>query len=696
MFFLFLPVLIIAQLQSGDEHWKQFTQIKEGKYVSSIAHSGSVYACFQGETPTTSNSYTIYQISENDVKVYSQITLSGDIYGPGAQITSMTFFNNELIVAGVFQRVNDNLAKGCARWDGENWRSLGLGIEGLVLSCVSSEKEVFFYGIFDKAGGQPARSFVKWDGSRWSILANINCDQVKIDYKKPIYNDWYNIGRLTFFDNYIYAVGWIVHPIQGYDYVSKCKDSKFFTGLVRYVISENRWEQVFPFQRPSREIPKIYGISAFLVVDKSVYMAGIFGTTKEISIKKFEDNKWTSLGNIQEQGTVESIVFVNDALYIGGTFSGITNTVAHNIAKWDGTKWNSLGSGLSGGIKGEVQVVTKPKHPDVLEFPQTDVVKCLYNINNSILTLGNFNKAGAISSKYIADWNESVSIEKPNSDSLYKIAEENFYNSNGASALEEINQAIEMNPNKPECYLLRGRIYSSKLEKYDGSNVRDLGAEIQSMIREYMNKAENDFNTAIKLKPNWVEAYIQRGYLGYLALSNPYPSKINAEEDLEMASQLDSGNPFAYYCLGLYYRKENSEKAVRNFQDAIKYSKTQFITDLSNFYLAEYYFHNGSFQESINYINEFLKNGTQENWYWARRYRGMSKYNLNDFDGALKDFNDILSKFPNDKAVADIYRFKARILFKKSGNFKDACPDMKKSSNLGDEEATKFMEEVCK
>ena len=31
----------------------------------------------------------------------------------------------------------------------------------------------------------------------------------------------------------------------------------------------------------------------------------------------------------------------------------------------------------------------------------------------------------------------------------------------------------------------------------------------------------------------------------------------------------------------------------------------------------------------------------------------------------------------------------------KSGNFKDACPDMKKASELGDYDAKKFMDEVC-
>jgi tetratricopeptide (TPR) repeat protein len=695
MFFLFFPVLIIAQLQSGDEHWKQFTQIKEGKYVSSVAHSGSVYACFQGETPTTSNSYTIYQMTENDVKVYSQITLSGDIYGPGAQITSMTFFNNELIVAGAFQRVNDNLAKGCARYDGERWRSLGLGIDGLVLNCISTDKEVFFNGLFSRAGGEPARDFVKWDGSKWTSLTGINCEQVELNYKTPINNDWYYIGQMSYAENYIYATCIIVNPLQGYDYVSKCRDSKYFNGLVRYSITENRWEQVFPSQRPTRGTPKISGIGAYLIVDKTIYLSGLIGIQNVISIQKFENNQWTSLGNIQEQGTVESMVFVNNALYVGGTFSGITNTVAHNIAKWDGTKWYSLGSGLSGGIKGEVQIVKNPNpRPGESVYSRTykysDVVKSLYNINNSIVTLGNFDKAGSISSKCVGVWNETSTIIKPNSDSLYVRAKNHFDSGDYADALNDINQAIEMNPSNPEYYNRRGFIYSTMFENEINQN----GYNKQ----EYRDKASNDFNTAIQLKPDMVKTYINRGYLGYLDLFVSFPAiKSNPEEDLEMALQMDSDNPVIYYYLGLYYHKKKSEKAVKNFQDAIKYSNNQIITDMSNFYLGEYYFRKNSYQEAITYLNEFLKSSNQEgNWYMARRYRGLSKYNLNDFDGALKDFTEIITKFPNDKSVADIYSYRAKSLYKKSGNYKDACPDMKKASELGDYDAQKFIEEVCK
>jgi tetratricopeptide (TPR) repeat protein len=689
---ILFPLVVHAQLQPGDEHWRQFTQIQEGRYVASVSHNGTLYVCFVGETPLTAYSYKIFELTESGVKQYSQLNITGESGGSNAQITTIAFFNNELVVAGNFQRVNDVLANGCARWDGQKWRSLGLGIEGIVLGCITSEKEIFFHGLFSKAGGQPARSFVKWDGSTWTVLADINCDQVKLDYRQPIYNDWYNIGQLTYLDNFIYAVGAVMNPLQGRDYVSECKESKFFPGIVRYSISENRWEQVFPVQKPSRETPKIYGISSFFIVGKSIYMAGSFGTTNGISIQKFDDNKWTSLGTLQGQGFVESMTYLNNTLYIGGTFTGISNVEAHNVAKWDGSNWKSLGSGLSGGLKGEVQFDKKPGGNSVT-YNYTDVVKSIYPINNSLLVLGNFNKAGSLSSKYAALWNESVSIEKPNSNTLLESTKAKVQAGDLNNALKDITTAVEQNPKDPQLLLYRGWVYTCLLE----DDFKEKGDYNWAL----WDKANNDFGAVIGLQPENSKAYFFRGYIGYLLCTiNPRNSHVKNDiaTDFETAIQLDQQDARSYFYLGLYYMLYDnpSEKTVDCFLDARKYYQEKESKELSTFNLAVYYYKKGDNHKVISYINEFLKDNTEQQWYLARRYRGQSMFNINDYDGALKDFNDILVKFPNDKAVADIYRMRAKILFKKSGNFNDACPDMKKASELGDYDAKQFMEEVCK
>ena len=64
----------------------------------------------------------------------------------------------------------------------------------------------------------------------------------------------------------------------------------------------------------------------------------------------FSDANWISMGGIPgADGDVRAAV-VDSAgnLYIGGSFTAAGDVIANNIAKWDGSSWTVLGSGMSG------------------------------------------------------------------------------------------------------------------------------------------------------------------------------------------------------------------------------------------------------------------------------------------------------------------------------------------------------------
>ena len=66
----------------------------------------------------------------------------------------------------------------------------------------------------------------------------------------------------------------------------------------------------------------------------------------------FSDANWISMGGITgaDQGVWAAAADASGNLYIGGGFTLAGHVVAKYIAKWDGTNWSALGSGLDGEV----------------------------------------------------------------------------------------------------------------------------------------------------------------------------------------------------------------------------------------------------------------------------------------------------------------------------------------------------------
>ena len=64
---------------------------------------------------------------------------------------------------------------------------------------------------------------------------------------------------------------------------------------------------------------------------------------------QFNDSNWIGMGGLPgTSGRVfASVVDGSGNLYIGGTFTIVGDVFATNIAKWDGSTWSAVGSGLN-------------------------------------------------------------------------------------------------------------------------------------------------------------------------------------------------------------------------------------------------------------------------------------------------------------------------------------------------------------
>ena len=102
-------------------------------------------------------------------------------------------------------------------------------------------------------------------------------------------------------------------------------------------------------------------------------------------VPPFSDDNWISLGGIPgaNNNVHASVVDAAGNLYIGGDLTTAGETTANYIAKWDGSSWSVLGSGMNGRVS------------------------ALAMSGSDLYAGGSFTTAGGLAANGIAKWNGS-------------------------------------------------------------------------------------------------------------------------------------------------------------------------------------------------------------------------------------------------------------------------------------------------
>lgn len=84
------------------------------------------------------------------------------------------------------------------------------------------------------------------------------------------------------------------------------------------------------------------------IFEEQVYTPGVLYPLTPMSLYRLDHNfKWHQVPNTNFWGTVYDMIVYGGQLYVCGQFDTINGTALNNIARWDGTTWHPLGSGLS-------------------------------------------------------------------------------------------------------------------------------------------------------------------------------------------------------------------------------------------------------------------------------------------------------------------------------------------------------------
>src|SRR5437867_3808936 len=132
-------------------------------------------------------------------------------------------------------------------------------------------------------------------------------------------------------------------------------------------------------------------VYALAVSGSDLYAGGYFtaaGGGAATNIAKWNGSSWSALGS-GIGGSVYALAVSGSDLYAGGYFTAAGGSSANRIAKWNGSSWSALGSGLG----------RPPGYPVY--------VYALVVSGSDLYAGGQFTTAGGSAASSIAKWNGS-------------------------------------------------------------------------------------------------------------------------------------------------------------------------------------------------------------------------------------------------------------------------------------------------
>jgi hypothetical protein len=276
-------------------------------------------------------------------------------------------YNNSLYAGGFFTQAGGNGANYIARWDGTSWATLGVGTDSYVLTSAVMKGDLYVGGQFTHAGGVAANNIAKWDGTSWNSLGDGLSSSV---------NTIVDIGTNLYAGGYFLNAGTVSAK-----YIAKW-DGTSWSSVGTGELSGGGAE---PTQ-----------VNAITNINNDIYVGGIFTQAGAVSVNhivKWDGANWDDVGSGVHYGfgtpRVYTMININNNIYVGGGFDSAGTIAANSVAKWSGTAWENLGTGI------------------YLNSGFFAYVFALSIIDNDLYVGGYFDRAGGNSISNIAKWDGS-------------------------------------------------------------------------------------------------------------------------------------------------------------------------------------------------------------------------------------------------------------------------------------------------
>ncbi|QFS42579.1 serine/threonine-protein kinase [Nostoc sphaeroides] len=277
--------------------------------------------------------------------------------------------------------------------------------------------------------------------------------------------------------------------------------------------------------------------------------------------------------------------------------------------------------------------------------PLTNAQQTLYQEGVNKYDAGNYEGA-------VEDFNQAIELDPKNALAYNKRGDAYYRLGDYEQAQADSSQAILLNPQDANAYFDRG-FALSELGKYKEAiadytqaiklNSQDAYAYYgRGLARTKLkdNKgAIGDFNKAIALKPQYTEAYLQRGII-----HRRLRQRLEAIQDFDTVIKINPSDAKAYYQRGLT-QSINKQKyaALKDYTDAININPKYIEAYLNR---GDVYSDLGNKVEATEDYNAILQ--IDPKFSPAYIHRGIHRFSFGDYKGAIEDYTEALKLDSND------------------------------------------------
>jgi len=347
--------------------------------------------------------------------------------GADGTVHAVVRSGTDTYIGGSFTAVGNVAANNIARWNGKAWSCLGTGttngVDGTVYAlAVAGNGGVYTGGNFTHAGGIAANWIAKWNGTTWSVLGvgttngvNGTVTALAVAGNGDVYagGEFTQAGKLV--ANHVARWTGRAWSFLGAgaangvnDYVNALavtKNGDVYAGG-RFTQAGGasaghvaRWNGTAWSALGTGTDGGRFGYVDALVVagNGDVYAGGDFttaGGTSAINIAKWNGTVWSPLGTgLTSSKDLSNVVALavadNGDVYAGGWFTQAGGVTVNHVARWNGTAWSALGTGTGSGL-------------------DQGVYALMVAGNGDIYAGGDFTKLGKLTAHHVAKWNSTV------------------------------------------------------------------------------------------------------------------------------------------------------------------------------------------------------------------------------------------------------------------------------------------------